>query len=133
MQRRTEALVIETNNIRGEQSVADKFNDLIRAISDYEVGGLQVQFGCQLFLEVKGAAIRIQMNICQRFLECSHSPRRRSEWVFIRSQLDDVLRRQVELAGDFFDRAAWLIDRDVCECGVDGEGESHNEPSKRAG
>jgi len=46
-------------------------------------------------------------------LHGSDGQRRWPERIFVRRELDDIVGGQTEFAGDFFDRPAGLIDRQI--------------------
>src|ERR1043165_7634475 len=55
------------------------------------------------------------MQIVQDRTHRGDSFRRRAEWILVGSDLNDVLDRQVVLPGDFLDRPAGLINRQIRE------------------
>ena len=94
------------------QRVADELDDFVRAVAKNQVGRCHPELGGELLLQVIRIAIRIEVDLRQRLAHGGLGEAGGAERVLVRGELNDAIGGQSEFAGDFFDRAAGLIDRD---------------------
>ncbi len=108
-----------------EEGVADEFEELIGAVAEEEVGGLDAEVAGEALLEVEGVAVGVEVDVGDGGVEGGDGFRGGAEGVFVGGEFDDLVEGQAEFAGDLVDGAAGLVDGEVGEGGEEGEGRGH--------
>ena len=109
----------------GQKRVADKFEHFIRAVAQDDVGRADAELGGEFLLEVEGIAVRVEIHFRQGLAHGGQGESGGTQGIFVGRELDDIVSRQAEFAGDFFDGSARLINWQVGKDGISGEGQGH--------
>ena len=110
-----------TRHYRGtgnHKGMAQQLEDFIGTITDRDLVAIDTIVISEFVTQMPGAAVWIAVGLGQGGLHCSQSLRRGANGTFVGGQLDDILRSQTELAGNFFDRAPWFVRLQCCDCGI---------------
>jgi len=105
--------------------VAEQFDDFVGTVAEDQVFRSEFQFGGQLLFQVKGVAVRIEIQCWKRLAHGGQGKSRRAERVLVRGELDDGVCRQAKFSSYFFDGTTRLVDRKGFEDRVGGEGKGH--------
>ena len=98
--------------------MAQELDDVVGAVAQDQVGRFHPQFGRQLLLEIKGVAVRIQMQLPGGPAHRGQRGGGRPERIFVRGQLDDLARGQSQFPRHLLDGPARLIDRQMFQDGI---------------
>ena len=93
--------------------MADKFDDLVRAVPEDQVHWLDTDMRGEFLLQIERIAVGVEIQLSERFFHGGDGNGRGPEWILVRSHFDDALDGETEFARDVFDGAAGLIGRDV--------------------
>ena len=98
---------------RTHQGVADKLDDLIRAVSEDQVFRSDTDFLRQPLFQVEGVAVRVEMEGLQDPLHGRQGGGRRAERVFVGREFDQAVGGQAEFTRDLFNWPPRLIDGQI--------------------
>ena len=98
---------------RLKKCMADKFDDLVGAITEDDILTFHAEFFRDRITEGPSATIRIKMRTVQHLCHCFECSGGGAERVFIRGEFDDRRRFQTHFAGEFFDRFAGFVGREI--------------------
>ena len=93
----------------------DKLDDFIRAVAQNQMSRLDAELARKFLFEIKRIAVGVKVDGRNGLLHCGQGERRGAERIFVGRDLDNGSGGQIQFAGDFFNRAARLIRRQIFE------------------
>src|SRR5437762_10516962 len=101
--------------------MSDELNDFVRAVAEDKMVWFDAESIGQFSFEIEGVAVRVEMELAERFFHRCQRQWGRAKWIFVRGELDNVTGGNIEFARYLFDRAARLIGGHRLQCGVNWE------------
>ena len=112
---------------RIQKGLADKLDDLIRAASEDDIAPFKSELLRNGFAQIISAAVRVNVRALDGFTHCRHGFRRWPERVFIRGELDDLMRLEAKFTRDVLNRFARFVRYEIAQPGVSSIPKGHRE------
>jgi hypothetical protein len=101
-----------------QEGVPDEFDHLVRAVPEDDILLPESELRRNGLAQVEPPAIRIKVDALNGLMHRRERLGRRPKRVFVRGQLDDLRRREPQLAGHVLDRFARLVGDEIAKLRV---------------